>query len=108
MSSSYIILILIGYEASAHLAEETGDSATAASNGLINTVFATGFGGLFLILGLLFAYEPSTLEIITDDYNPDSPATGNAAVNLFILATGTRYGIFLAWLIVVNLFFAGE
>ena len=36
----------IGYEASAHMAEETDDASTAAASGIIKTVYATGLVGL--------------------------------------------------------------
>ena len=96
-----------GYEASAHMAEETSNSSESAPNGIIYTVFATGIGGVALLLGLLFASTNIPVALSDDDTNTPSADTGNAAVNVFILATGPRWGETLAWMVVVNLFFAG-
>lgn len=98
-----------GYEASAHMAEETGSdrmATSAAAKGVINTVLATGFGGLLLLLGLFFAMTDIN-QTLSNDQDLSGPATGNAAVNLFILATGRHMGGFLASLVTINLFFAG-
>jgi len=45
----------VGYEASVHLAEETGGTQEGALRGIIRTVQATAVGGLALLLALLFA-----------------------------------------------------
>jgi len=100
-----------GYEASAHMSEETTNSRTSAPKGIINTVLATGIGGLVLILGLLFANSDIAAATTDDPYyaalNTDYPATGNAAINVFILACGNTWGQALAWLVLINIFFAG-
>ena len=88
------------------MAEETGDASTSASKGIINTILATGISGIILILALLFSTQDLD-GILNDDENSTNPATGNAAVNLFILATGDGMGTFLAFLVCLNLFFAG-
>ena len=41
------------------------------------------------------------------DDSGNNPGTGNACVNLFIKAAGKEWGQALAWLIVINLYFAG-
>jgi amino acid transporter len=89
-----------GYEASAHMAEETVGSRTAAPYGIINTCWATGIVGLFYIIALLFT--TTNISSATDD-----GLTEVAAVNVFLSACGNDFGNFLAWLIVINLFFAG-
>lgn len=38
--------------------------------------------------------------------SPQGPATGNAAVNLFVVVCGETWGCALAWLVTINLFFA--
>ena len=87
-----------GYEASAHMAEETSNSSISAPRGLINTCLATGIGGFALILALVFA-TPNVENVL------DSP-TGNAASQVF-LSCGAKLGATLSWLVVINLFFAG-
>ena len=89
-----------GYEASAHMAEETKGSRTAASNGIINTCLLTGLVGLAYLITLLFATTN-----IDDAVNG---TTSVAAVNVFLIAGGNSFGNFLTWLLIINLFFAGK
>lgn len=91
-----------GYEASAHMAEETGNSAATAPKGIINTCWATGWGGLALILAFLFAMSDTGMD---DAING---ATGTAASQIFLRTCGDKFGAGLTWLVVINLFFAGE
>lgn len=58
-----------GFEASAHMAEETHGSAVAAPSGIIWTVFATGFGGFAYVLALLYA--TNNFGLITTTEQPD-------------------------------------
>eukprot|EP01036_Dinobryon_divergens_P036791 gene36791-47973_t len=88
-----------GYEASAHLAQETSGSRTDAPMGIVWTCFASGIGGLGVILALLFATDDINAVIYGD--------TGNAAIEVFLRATGPVYGAGLAWILVINVFFAG-
>jgi amino acid transporter len=71
------LFAFVGYEASAHMAEETGDATSAASKGLIKTIYATGFGGVLLILALLFASQDYLEQIVNDDDYYGGPATGD-------------------------------
>eukprot|EP01038_Epipyxis_sp_PR26KG_P014579 gene14579-19579_t len=106
-SQSYVIAIGLltglfafsGFEASAHMAEETHDAATTAPKGIIYTVFATGIGGIFYVMCLLF----STTDISAALNGP----TKNAAANVFYLSCGRTWGQILTWIVVINLFFAG-
>lgn len=88
-----------GYEASAHMAEETIGSRTAASYGIINTCFASGVVGLLYILTLLF--------VTTNIDDALDGKTSVAAVNVYLSAGGSVFGNILTWLLVINLFFAG-
>lgn len=94
-----------GYEASAHMAEETSHSTANAPNGIIYTVLATGFGGFIYILALLFATTDLDAAMATDDAL--MTYTSCEAVNVFIMACGRSCGASLSWLVVINLFFAG-
>jgi len=93
------------------MSEETTNSRTSAPKGIINTVLATGIGGIMLILSLLFANSDITAATTDDPYyaslNASYPATGNAAINVFVLACGSTWGQALAWLVLINIFFAG-
>ena len=92
----------VGYEASAHVSEETKNSAVAAPRGIIYTVLSTGIGGIFILLALLFSYKSSNG---LDDYS--LAGTGNLVVDIFIFVAGPQLGEGLTWLVVINLFFAG-
>ncbi len=88
-----------GYEASAHMAEETHGSTVSAPKGIIFTCFATGLSGLALILAFLYA--------TTDIDAVENGDTDSETVNLFVLACGSAWGQGLAWIVVINLFLAG-
>jgi len=106
-NKSYVVVIglltgmysFAGYEASAHMAEETGSASTAAPKGIINTVLATGIGGIVYILALLY----STTDIDNALHGPSS----NAATNVFISSCGSAWGQALTWIVLVNIFLAG-
>jgi amino acid transporter len=106
-NKSYVVVIglltgmysFAGYEASAHMAEETGHASTAAPKGIINTVLATGVGGMFFIMAILFS--------TTDVEAALSGPTNNAATNVFISSCGPKMGQFMTWIVLINIFFAG-
>jgi amino acid transporter len=106
-NKSYVVVIglltgmysFAGYEASAHMAEETGSATTAAPKGIINTVLATGVGGIAYALALLY----STTDIQAAVTGP----TSEAATNVFISSCGSQWGQALTWIVLINLFFAG-
>ena len=106
-SQSYVVCLGIltglfsfaGFEASAHMAEETVGASTSAPKGIIKTVFATGLSGICLCLAMLF----STPNVGRALYGP----TSNAVSNVFIQSCGSTWGQALTWIIVINLWFAG-
>lgn len=89
----------VGYEASAHMAEETGNSAVSAPKGIIYTIQATGWVGLALLIAILFV----TYDIEGALYG----ATGNAFCEVLVMATNESWGKGLVALVVINCFFAG-
>jgi len=100
-----------GYEASAHMAEETHGSKTSAPMGIVYTCFATGLTGLAFLLGMLFVSDNIAAITASDDYFAGTNSTyvlsGNEAVEVFRRAAGESYGSGLAWVLVVTTFFAG-
>ncbi len=48
---------ITGYDASAHLSEETKSAANAAANGIWQSIFYSGIGGWILLLAFLFAVQ---------------------------------------------------
>ena len=111
MGICVVMFSFSGFEASAHMAEETKGSATAAPSGIIWTVFATGFGGFAYVLALLYSTTNYTLITNTapgdDEYANQTFMTSSAAVNTFINACGWKCGSALTWLVLINLWFAG-
>jgi amino acid transporter len=83
------------------MAEETHNSAENAPKGIINTCFATGIGGMFVLFALLFSYNSTTV----DDYM--LAGTGNGIVDIFLYTTGSTWGQALSWIIVINFWLVG-
>lgn len=54
---------LTGYDASAHLSEETKAASTAAAKGIINTIIYSAIGGYILILAVTFAMPSLEQEL---------------------------------------------
>jgi len=104
---SYVVVIglltgmycFAGFEASAHMAEETGSASTAAPKGIINTVLASGIGGILFIVALLYSTDSITAAV--------AGPSNNAATNVFISSCGSAWGQALTWIVLVNIFFAG-
>jgi len=106
-SVSYVLAISLltslfgfsGYEASAHMAEETNCARINAPKGIINTCYATGVAGLGYLLALLFA----TTDIdgaVNSEYNL-------AVMQVLVDALGKPLATALAYVIMANVFFAG-
>jgi amino acid permease (GABA permease) len=74
-----------GYDASAHMSEETHNAAVAAPRGIINSILVSLVAGWILILGITYA--------ITNDYNKAlTSATGVPPVQIWIDALGRHGG----------------
>ena len=90
-----------GYEAGAHMAEETVNASVSSSRGLIYTTVASALTGLLYILGFLYSI-PTEVGIFT------SLKTYSTAIpSLFAVATGNKVGLILTNVLVANLFVAG-
>ena len=92
-------MFVSGYEASAHMAEETNQSQTSAPRGIIFTCLCTGIAGLLILFALLSSYQP------VDDYY--LTGTGNTVADIFIYVTGSVWGQALTWMVCINFFFSG-
>lgn len=90
---------LTGFDASAHMTEETNNAATAGSWGIIMSIGVSAVLGWFLILGLLFSIQDY-------DTTVGSP-TGQPVAQIIIDAVGDRGAIALMVVIVVAMFFCG-
>jgi amino acid transporter len=72
---------ITGYDASAHLSEETKSAANAAARGIWQSIFYSAIGGWILLLTFLFAVQDSD----------EVSAGGGAVVTIFNQAMGSQW-----------------
>jgi amino acid permease (GABA permease) len=88
-----------GYDASAHVAEETHDAATAAPRGIVMSVVVSVVAGFFLLFAITWSIQ---------DYDGErTTALGLPPAQIFIDAAGHDLGEFLLFICVVAQFFCG-
>jgi amino acid permease (GABA permease) len=88
-----------GYDASAHMTEETRNAAKAAPRGIVMSILVSLIAGWILLLGVTFAIQ---------DYNAElASATGVPPAQIFIDAVGRNGGIFLLAIVVGAQFYCG-
>jgi amino acid transporter len=89
---------ITGYDASAHLSEETNNASRSVARGMVLAVVVSGVFGFFLLVALTFAI-------------PDVQGTLDAGVNAipYILTTALneQWTAFLLFIVVVGQFFCG-
>lgn len=89
---------ITGYDASAHLSEETNNASRSVAQGMVSAVVVSGIFGFFLLLAITFAI-------------PDVQGTLDAGVDAipYILTTALneQWTAFLLFIIVVGQFFCG-
>src|SRR2546429_2196262 len=88
-----------GYDASAHVAEETHDAARSAPRGIVSSVVVSVIAGFFLLFAITWAIQDYDAEAASPLALP--PA------QIFIDASGRRLGEFLLFICVVAQFFCG-
>src|ERR687889_139829 len=88
-----------GYDASAHVAEETHDAARAAPRGIVLSVVVSVIAGFFLLTAITWSIQDYDAERTTDLALP--PA------QIFIDAAGENLGIFLLFICMVAQWFCG-
>jgi amino acid permease (GABA permease) len=88
-----------GYDASAHVAEETHDAARSAPRGVVSSVVVSVIAGFFLLFAITWAIQDYEAERTT--------ATGLPPAQIFIDAAGRHLGEFLLFICVVAQFFCG-
>ncbi|TMM31657.1 MAG: amino acid permease [Actinobacteria bacterium] len=88
-----------GYDASAHVAEETHDAARSAPRGIVSSVVVSVIAGFFLLFAITWAIQ---------DYDAEAAsALKLPPAQIFIDASGRRLGEFLLLICVVGQFFCG-
>ncbi|GAB3675472.1 amino acid permease [Actinocorallia lasiicapitis] len=86
---------LTGYDASAHMTEETRDAARSGPKGIVNSVLISIIAGWILLLGVTFAIQ---------DY---SDAATNGPVGIFLASCGETVGKLLILISFGAQFFCG-
>ena len=82
-----IFIYMIGFDASAHMTEETHNAAMAGSIGIVMSIGVSAILGWFLLLGLLFS--------IQDYDNTIASPTGQPVTQIFLDTVGQNGAIVL-------------
>lgn len=90
---------LTGYDASAHMTEETRDAAVAGPRGIINSILVSLVAGWVLLIGLTFAIQDYTGALAS--------GTGVPPAQIFIDAVGLTTGKFLLLICIGAQLFCG-
>jgi amino acid permease (GABA permease) len=90
---------LTGYDASAHMTEETHNAATAGPKGILNSILVSLAAGWVLLIGLTFAIQNYQGALST--------STGVPPAQIFIDAAGQKTGEFLLFIAVGAQLFCG-
>jgi amino acid permease (GABA permease) len=88
-----------GYDASAHLSEETHDAARSAPRGIVMSVVVSLIAGFVLLFAVTWAIQDYAGEF--------GSATGFPPAQIFIDAAGRKLGEFLLLICVIAQFFCG-
>ncbi|MFD2764576.1 amino acid permease [Micromonospora eburnea] len=88
-----------GYDASAHVAEETHDAARSAPRGIVMSVVVSVLAGFVLLFAITWSIQDYDAERTT--------ALGLPPAQIFIDAVGHDLGTFLLFICVVAQFFCG-
>jgi amino acid permease (GABA permease) len=106
-STFYVLLLglllaqytFTGYDASAHMTEETENAATAAPWGVVMSIVVSLVAGWVLLLGVTFAIQDYSGELAS--------ATGVPPAQIFIDAIGRTGGLLLLLIVIGAQFFCG-
>ncbi|MGH9068108.1 MAG: amino acid permease [Acidimicrobiales bacterium] len=90
---------LTGYDASAHMTEETRGADRAGPRGIVNSILVSLVAGWVLLIGLTFAIQNYSHAVNTP--------TGVPPAQIFIDAVGLRTGEFLLIVAVIAQLFCG-
>ncbi|KAF8625460.1 hypothetical protein AX17_006861 [Amanita inopinata Kibby_2008] len=106
-SPAYVVVIgilmaqytLTGYDASAHMTEETHNASMSGSIGIVMSIGVSAVLGWFLILGLLFS--------IQDLEGTLSSKTGQPVTQIFLDTVGENGAIVLMIIVIGAMYFCG-
>ena len=89
-----------GYDASAHLSEETSNASVSAARGIVRSIWVSWIAGFVLLAGLTFA--------IQDYAGTQDTATGVPPAQILIDALGTSGATALLLIVIVAQLFCGN
>jgi amino acid permease (GABA permease) len=89
-----------GYDASAHMTEETHDAARKGPQGIVMSIIVSLFAGWLLLIGLTFAIQHYNAEALHS-------ATGVPPVQIFLDAAGPTLGKLLLLIVIGAQLFCG-
>ncbi|MCI9888718.1 amino acid permease [Micrococcales bacterium 31B] len=97
-----------GYDASAHVAEETKNASLAAPRGIVNSVLVSLVGGAILLYSITAAIQDSSAEHLTKLASTASEGTGLVPADIFLEALGNpTVAKFLLFIVCMAQFFCG-
>jgi amino acid transporter len=88
-----------GYDASAHVAEETHDAAVAAPRGIVSSVVVSVIAGFVLLVAITWSIQDYDAEL--------GSSLGLPPAQIFIDAAGHNLGVFLLFICMVAQWFCG-
>jgi amino acid permease (GABA permease) len=106
-SGFYVVLIglllaqytFTGYDASAHMTEETNNAAVAGPRGIVASIVVSLIAGWVLLIGVTFAIQDYAAEALSD--------TGVPPAQIFIDSVGATGGKLLLLIVIVAQLFCG-
>ena len=97
---------ITGYDASAHMSEETQHASRAAAWGMVMAVVVSVIFGFILLVAVTFAV-PFGADGVTPDNEGVLGAVGNAVAYIWITSLGDTWAAFLLFIAVVAQLFCG-
>ena len=86
---------ITGFDASAHLSEETNEATDAAAKGIWRSIFYSAIGGWILLLAVLFAIQDADIESVA----------GGGVAAIFVGALGTKWAALVLFISAAGQFF---
>src|SRR6476620_8428939 len=83
---------ITGFDASAHLSEETSSASKAAAQGIWRSILYSVLGGYVLLLCVVFAIPNGT------DGQPDNALAGGGVAGIFVESLGTNWATFVLFI----------
>ena len=114
----YVVLIgllnaqytFTGYDASAHVSEETVQARISAPKGIVNSIWISLIAGFILLVAVSFALPHAFPVIINGTTYKDYTSVATDLVpwaTIFIFAAGKTIGLLLVLVVIVAQFFCG-